>query len=278
MQHLARPFRTVLYVPGDNVRAIEKARDLPCDAVVFDLEDAVPLEEKVNARAAVLAALSIGVFRAPTLLVRLNGLDTRWGRDDLAAMSAAPARLSGLVIPKVVTPLDLRQPVDFVERSGAPLTLWPMIETCGALFSLLQIAQAPYVGGMILGLNDLGAEMGAQSGPDRAPFQAAMSMTVAAARAAGVRAIDGVFNALEDPDGLEAEARQARSFGFDGKSLIHPNQIALCARAFSPTPEERVAAERMIAAYGAGNGGAVRLDGKMIEKMHVEAARRMLGD
>jgi citrate lyase beta subunit len=273
MQQSSRALRTALYVPGANSRAIVKARTLDCDAIIFDLEDAVAPQEKDLARDNVAAALRMGAYKANTLLVRLNGLETPWGREDLKAIPRM-AGIDGIVVPKVATRSDLAEYAHVAKHSS--LGLWPMIETCVSLFNLLEISQAPGVNGLILGLNDLGTEMGIKAGPDRTPFHTAMFLTVAAARSAGIAVIDGVFNSIEDTEGLIAEAKQARAFGFDGKTLIHPAQITPCATAFMLTAEERATAEEIVAAFEAGSGGVVRVEGRMVEEMHANEARRAL--
>ena len=265
-----RPRRSVLFLPGSNPRAVAKARTLPCDVVVLDLEDAVGPDGKAEARAAAAAALAEG-FGDRETAIRINGLDTPWGAEDLAAM--AKARPDIVVIPKVDGPAALDA------CAGADVELWAMVETPAALLTLPQIAgwSAGRLGALVLGVNDLGAAMGARAVPGREPLKTAMALTVAAARAHGLTPIDGVFNRLDDPDGFAAECAQGREFGFQGKSLIHPAQIEPCNAAFSPDAAEVAWARAVTAAFADNPGkGAIRVDGAMVERLHLEQARRTL--
>lgn len=266
-----RPRRSILFLPASNPRAVAKARTLPCDVVVLDLEDAVGPEGKVDARAAAVAAVAEGFGHRETA-VRINGLDTPWGADDLAAM--ADARPGIIVVPKV----DGSAALDAC--AGVDVELWAMIETPAALLALPRIAgwSAGRLGALVLGVNDLGAGLGVRAVPGREPLKTAMALTVAAARAHGLTPVDGVFNRLDDPDGFAAECAQGRDFGFQGKSLIHPAQIAPCNAAFSPDAAEVAWARAVTAAFADDPGkGAIRVDGAMVERLHLEQARRILG-
>nr|WP_314528942.1 CoA ester lyase [uncultured Brevundimonas sp.] len=266
--------RSVLYLPASNARAIEKARTLDCDVAVLDLEDAVAPEAKAAARDAAVAALRDGGF-GPRLGVRINALDTDWGLDDLAAMKAAGATL--VVAPKVETPEAVHALSAGLVRGCA---LWAMIETPRALLALTDIASADgALDGLMLGVNDLAKTLGTGASPDREPFKPWLAMLVAAARTNGLLALDGVFNRIEDADGLAAEAAQGRMYGFDGKSLIHPSQIAAANAAFSPSETEIAHARAVVAAFAAPEAqgqGAIRVGGAMVERLHLEQAKALL--
>lgn len=267
--------RSVLYLPASNARAIEKARTLDCDVAVLDLEDAVAPEAKADARDAAVAAVRGGGF-GPRLGVRINGLDTDWGLDDLTAMKAAGATL--IVAPKVETP----EAIHALSAAGLAkgCALWAMIETPRALMALADIATADgALDGLMLGVNDLAKALGTGASPDREPFKPWLAMLVAAARANGLLAIDGVFNRIDNADGLTAEALQGRLYGFDGKSLIHPSQIAAANAAFSPSEAEIADARAIVAAFdapGAEGQGAIRVNGAMVERLHLEQAKALL--
>jgi citrate lyase subunit beta/citryl-CoA lyase len=277
-----RPRRSVLYMPGSNARAIEKARTLPCDAIVIDLEDAVAPDAKEDARRQVVHAVKAGGFDHREVFIRINGIDSPWSTDDLnAAVAAVP---DAILIPKVTTGEQL-------EQIGARLLgmhadrrirVWAMIETPVALFNIREIAAAALdsetrLAGFVVGTNDLAKETGARIVPGRAPMLPWLSMCVLAAHTYGIDVLDGVYNDLNDTNGFAAECAQARDLGFDGKTLIHPSQIAACNAAFSPTAAELAEARRIIAAFhepdNAGKG-AIQLDGRMIERMHADIARR----
>ena len=264
------PRRSVLYLPASNPRAVEKARTLPCDVVVLDLEDAVGPDDKAAAREAAVTALRQGGFQAREVGVRVNGLDTDWGDADLTALhAAAPAFI---VAPKIST---ADQAAAVTARLPESAALWAMIETPQALFHLDVIAATPGLGALMLGVNDLAAMLRSGPTPDREPLKTAMSLTVAAARARGLSPIDGVFNALDDDAGFEAECRQGRLYGFDGKSLIHPRQIAPANAAFSPSPDEIAWAEGVVAAFEApanAGKGVIRVNGAMVERLHLGRA------
>ncbi|AQR61294.1 CoA ester lyase [Brevundimonas sp. LM2] len=271
--------RSVLFLPASNARAVEKARGLACDIAVLDLEDAVAPDQKLEARAAALEAVRAGGF-AGQVAVRVNALGTPWGEADLAALTrlcAQGARLDWIVAPKV----EDAGTVDAYEaRMHAGVTLCAMIETPRALFALPQIAAAGGpLGALMLGVNDLAKTLGTGATPDREPLKPWLAATVAAAKAHGLAAIDGVFNRLDDPDGLAAECAQGRLYGFDGKSLIHPNQIAAAHAVFSPSEAEVEAAQAIVAAFAAPDAegrGAIRVDGAMVERLHLVQAQALL--
>lgn len=260
--------RSVLFVPATNARALEKARDLDCDAVVIDLEDAVGPADKEAARRAAVTALPAFGGRAA---VRINGAETPWGAADLQALAGSQAM--ALVLPKTGSPADVRW------AAGRGLAVWAMIETLSGVADIAEIAAEPGLAALILGQNDLAAEMGAKPGPDRAPLHLAMSLIVTHARRRGLIALDGVYNAFQDAQGFEAECRQGRAFGFHGKTLIHPSQIQPAHAAFSPDAAEIAWAEAVVSAYaqpGAEDAGVLRIDGRMVERLHLEQARNTL--
>ena len=274
-----RPRRSALYLPGSNARALEKARTLPCDVVILDLEDAVLPEAKDTARAQVVAALAVGGFGRREVVVRVNALDTPWGEADMAALArTAP---DAVLVPKITDSGDLARYDARLGEAPEQTRLWAMVETCRALFHLDTIAGLPgtRLAALVVGGNDLCKEMGAALGGDRAPIQAALTLTVAAARANGVAALDGVFNALHDAAGLEAECRQGAAFGFDGKTLIHPDQIAACNRAFSPSAGRIAWARAVVAGFAAQENagkGVIRVQGEMAERLHLARAEQVL--
>lgn len=260
--------RSVLFVPASNARALDKARSLDCDAVVIDLEDAVGPAEKDAARASALAALPAFAGRAA---VRINGPDTPWGQADLAALTGTDAL--AVVLPKAGSVDQVR----WARGAGRPV--WVMIETLGGVLNLAAIAAEPGVEALVLGQNDLAAEMNARPGADRTPLNLAMSLIVTTARYRGQVALDGVFNAFRDGEGFDAECRQGRAFGFHGKTLIHPSQIAPANAAFGPSDAEIAWARKVVEAYaapGAEDAGVLTVDGEMIERLHLEQARRIL--
>jgi citrate lyase subunit beta/citryl-CoA lyase len=274
-----RPLRSVLFLPASNPRAIEKARTLDCDAVVLDLEDAVGPDAKDIARQAAVTAVREGGFRAGTVALRVNGLETPWGEADVAA--AVEAGPDVVVAPKVGSAEGARAYETALAAAPEPLRLWVMIETAAGVLNLPTLAAA---GGrleaLLFGQNDLSKELGRQVGRSRTGLHPAMAWTVAAARAAGLTPLDGVFNDVADLQGLEAECREGREFGFDGKCLIHPGQVETANRVFAPSEEEAAWARAVVAAFddpaNAGKG-VVRAQGKMAERLHLEQARRILG-
>jgi citrate lyase beta subunit len=266
--------RSVLFLPASNARAIDKARTLSCDVAILDLEDAVAPEAKAEARAAAVQAVRDGGF-APRLAVRINGLDTPWAQDDLAAL--ADTGIDLIVAPKVETGADIHR---LAARLPRRADLWAMIETPLAVLNLNAIASVGGpLKGLVLGVNDLAKGLGTGPSANREPIKPWMAAVVAAARAWGLVAIDGVFNAIDDTDGLTAEAGQGRLFGFDGKSLIHPSQIDAANAAFSVSEAEADRARAVVAAFegpDADDKGAIRHDGGMIERLHLEAAQALL--
>ena len=275
-----RPRRSVLYLPVTNARALEKAKTLACDAVVLDLEDSVAPELKAEAREAAMAAIAAGGFGRRELIVRVNGLDTPWGDADLKAMSQAGP--DGVLVPKINDSGDVARYDGRLSQAPDKTRLWVMIETARSLFHLDGIAGAARntrLACMTIGPNDLAKETGATFAGAREPLWAAMSLTVAAARAYGVTPLDGVFNSVTDAEGFARECAQARTFGFEGKSVIHPNQIGPCNAAFAPSAEELAWAEAVIAAFASPDSdgrGAIRVDGKMVERLHLIQAERLI--
>lgn len=266
----ARPFRSVLYIPASKTRALEKAQGLATDAIIFDLEDAVAVEEKAAARDMLGAALA-GDYGARFKIVRINALDTEWGVDDIAAVKGADA----VLLPKVNGPAD----VDALAALVGDMPIWAMIETPLGILNAAQIAAHPQLAGMVMGTNDLAKDLNCRYVPDRMPLLASLQLSLLAAKAHGVVAIDGVYNAFKDEDGLRTECEQGRDMGFDGKTLIHPAQLAVANQAFAPSEAEVDLARRQIAAFEAaqaeGQGVAV-VDGKIVENLHIVTARRTL--
>jgi citrate lyase subunit beta/citryl-CoA lyase len=270
----------VLYLPGSNARALEKARSLPADALVLDLEDAVAPAAKEEARARVLEAIARGGFGPRELVVRVNGPDTPWGAEDLAA--AARSGADAVLLPKVEGAGAVRAAAGRLALAGAPdgLPLWAMIETPRGVLAADAIAGAtPRLGCLVAGTSDLVKDLGARHVPDRTPVLAALSFVVLAARAHGLFVLDGVHLDLDDAAGLERACAQGRDLGFDGKTLVHPSQIEAANRAFAPTPEEVARAIRIVEAHReaeARGRGVTVVDGRLVEALHVEAARRLL--
>ena len=273
-----RPRRSALYMPASNAKAVDKAKSLPCDVVILDLEDAVAPEAKPAARDAAAAAVRAGGFGGREVVIRVNGLDTEWGEQDLvAAANAAP---DAILVPKVNGPKDVQA---YHKRIvGAPETtrLWAMIETGRALFALdaiAEVAATTRLDAFVLGTNDLAKEMRWRQTPGREPFAAALSMAVAAARTSGLTVLDGVYNGIEDDAGFEAVCEQGVDFGMDGKTLIHPRQIEICNRVFSPSAEEVAFARAVISAFAQPENhgkGVIRVEGRMAELLHLAQAER----
>ena len=276
-----RPRRSVLYMPASNSRALEKARELRADGLILDLEDAVAPEAKAQARDAVVKALNQG-FGDREVLVRINGLDTRWWVDDIDA--AASARPDAVLVPKVSSPRQLQDlAARLVDMGTDPhVRVWAMMETPLAVLNVRDVAAAALdsetrLAGFVMGTNDLAKDTRARLVPGRAPMVPWLMNCVAAARAYGLDILDGVYNDLDNADGFAEECRQARDLGFDGKTLIHPRQIEPCNEAFSPTPEEIEAARKIIAAFDLPeneNKAVIQIDGRMVERLHAEMARR----
>lgn len=278
-----RPRRSALYMPASNRRAIEKARTLPCDVVIFDLEDAVAPEAKEEARANAVAAVAEGGFGGRELVIRVNALGTPWAAADLDAAAACPVH--AILAPKVSDAETVGRYHAAMAAAPATMGFWAMIETSRAIFRLDAIAEAMAArgsgssGAFVLGTNDLAREMGALLAVERTPFLGMMALAVAAAKGHGLAILDGVYNAFDDERGLERQCAEARAFGFDGKTLIHPRQIDSANRLFSPSDEEIAWARAAIAAFelpdNAGKG-AVRIGGEMIERLHLDRARSIL--
>jgi citrate lyase subunit beta / citryl-CoA lyase len=275
-----RPRRSVLYMPGANSRALEKARGLDADGLIFDLEDAVAPDAKAAARAAVAAAVSAGGYGKRELLVRVNALATTWGEDDLAAAATLP--VDGVLLPKVEGADAVRRAEAMLVAHGAGdgLAIWCMIETPLGVLHAAEIAGAhKRVGGLVMGTSDLANDLRAQPTADRMPLLTSLGLCLLAARAFGLPILDGVHLDLADDAGFARSCRQGRELGFDGKTLIHPKTIAAANAAFAPLPEDLAWSHRIIAAHETAvreGKGVVLVDGKLVENLHVANARRLL--
>jgi len=269
-----RPRRSVLYMPGSNARAMEKARNLAADALILDLEDAVSPDAKEIARMQVCEAAKSRAFGSREVVIRINALETPWGEADLPAV--LDARPDAILIPKVSRAADLQN----IDAVAGGMALWAMIETPRAILDIGDIAgSSRNLACLVMGTNDLLKDMGGKPLRSRENLTTALSLCVLAARAHNLAAIDGVFNNIADAEGFQAECLRARAFGFDGKTLVHPSQIAPCNEVFAPSGEEVELARRIIAAFDLPENsgkGAIALDGKMVERLHAEAARRTL--
>ena len=278
MTQAARPFRSVLYIPGSKERALEKAMGLAADAIIFDLEDAVAPDEKPAARKLLTQVLTDWDFGRRARIVRINGFDTEWGHADANAMDEAIARgakIDAILIPKVNRAADL----DAVAEAVPGADLWAMMETCQGMLNAAEIAAHPRLKGMVMGTNDLAKELNSRFRADRLPMQAGLGLCLLAARAHGLVIVDGVYNAFKDEDGLRAECNQGRDMGFDGKTLIHPAQLEIANAAFAPSEAEIDLARRQIAAFDAvtaQGGGVAVVDGKIVENLHIVTARATL--
>ncbi|MBU3577654.1 CoA ester lyase [Polynucleobacter sp. UK-Kesae-W10] len=274
-----RPRRSVLYMPGANTRALEKAKTLAADSLILDLEDAVAPDAKVVARDNIRTALETG-FGHREAVVRINGLNTPWGSEDLKAF--ANTKADAIVLPKVESAKQIQEVVDILETCNArpDLRIWAMIETPLAIFKLSEIASAhPRLAALVMGTSDLVKDLHARHTPERVETQTALSLSVLAARAYGLCVLDGVHLSLDDQAGLKQSCIQGRDMGFDGKTLIHPNQITLANEIFGPSPEEVSEAQARIAAYDAAiqsGAGIAVLNGKLIEELHIQDAKRIL--
>jgi len=277
-----RPRRSVLYMPGSNARALEKAKTLPADALILDLEDAVAPDAKASARDQVCGAVKAGGYGPREVIIRANGLDTPWGRDDILA--AAAARPDGILIPKVSNPETLQEVGKLL--SGAPdnIRVWAMVETPAAMLDIARISAAARdrstrLACFVMGTNDLANETRARFVPGRAPMLPWLSLALTAARAEGLDILDGVYNNISDMDGFRAECEQGRDFGFDGKTLIHPTQVEPANEIFAPPAAEVAWARKIIAAFqlpeNAGKG-VLSVDGKMVEILHAEMGKRVV--
>jgi citrate lyase subunit beta / citryl-CoA lyase len=278
-----RPRRSVLYMPGSNARALEKARELPADCLILDLEDAVAPEAKAQARDAIVKALENG-FGDREVMVRINGLDTRWWVDDLNTVLGGPRKPDAILVPKISDPNQLEDlAARFVDLHIDPhVRVWAMMETPLAMLNALRIAGASLdtetrLSGFVMGTNDLAKDTRARLVPGRAPMLPWLMTCVAAARSFGLGILDGVYNDLGNAEGFVEECKQARDLGFDGKTLIHPRQIDPCNEVFSPSADEVAVARKMIAAFDLpenANKGVVQIDGKMVERLHAEMAKQ----
>jgi citrate lyase subunit beta / citryl-CoA lyase len=275
-----RPRRSALYLPGNKPRAMEKGKTLPADVLIFDLEDAVGPDAKVESRTTVCDAISSHSYQPREVVVRINGVGTDWHDDDLAAVARSGA--DGVLVPKVDTGAQVEALAAALDAFGAPdsLQLWAMIETPRAFLRVEEIVSASErLAALVIGTNDLVNELHALHLPGRAPVMPALALAVLGARATGKVILDGVFNDIKDEDGFRAEARQGREMGFDGKTLIHPSQIGPTNEVFGPSDDEIAHARKVVSAYqeaqSAGNS-VITVDGRMIESLHVRDAQRIL--
>jgi len=270
---MLRPVRSVLYIPASKERALEKARELAADAIIFDLEDAVAPEEKARARAMLAAELAAANFGARLRIVRVNGLETPWGAADLLAFANHPG-MDAVLVPKVNGTGDIEA---VAPRVAKPI--WAMMETARGCLNAATIAAHPRLQGLVMGTNDLARELGARPRADRLPLMAALGTCLLAARAEGKLIVDGVFNAFRDEAGLRSECEQGRDMGFDGKTLVHPSQIAVANATFAPSEADLTLARRQIAAYAEardrGEGVAV-VAGRIVENLHVATAEALI--
>jgi (3S)-malyl-CoA thioesterase len=281
MDKIIKLYRSVLYMPGANTRALDKARNLRADAIIFDLEDAVAVSEKDIARENVAQSLRVGGYAKKSLIIRINGLDTDWGLSDLKMV--ANSDCDAVLIPKV----DSKKDIFLVEKflDSIPLAknvkIWAMIETPDGILNASEISQASKrMGGLVMGTNDLQKELNTRFTSSRLPLITSLSLCILAAKSAGIMCIDGVYNAFKDDVGLLSEAEQGRDLGFDGKTVIHPLQLDIVNKIFAPSVDEKELYIRQIDAFDEaikeGKGVAV-LDGKIVENLHVEIAKRNLG-
>ncbi len=274
-----RPRRSVLYMPSSNERALDKAKTLPADAIIFDLEDAVAPDAKESARPMAVAAASSGEYGSKELTIRCNGLDTPWGADDIAA--AARSGASAVVIPKVASVEYVEQVSRLLNAAGAPdsMAIWPMIETPTAIFDVRHIAAHPRVAVLVMGTNDLARELRAGLVPGRHPLVPHLATALAAAREAGKVILDGVYNDVKNLDGFRDECVQGAEMGFDGKTLIHPGQVDIANDVWAPSEADVEHARKVIAAFDEAvreGRGVITVDGRMIENLHVANAQRTL--
>ncbi|MEQ9491793.1 MAG: CoA ester lyase [Alphaproteobacteria bacterium] len=276
----SRPRRSFLYMPGSNARALDKGRRLAADALIMDLEDSIAPNAKTESRTTITVELGKGGYGRREILVRINALDTDWGRDDIAAIARTSA--DAILVPKVSSVSDVLSVDSAMAAAGAPdgMAIWCMIESPMAILNIREIAAAsPRLGGFVMGTSDLVKDLGALHTTERLPLVTSLGMTVLAARAHGLAIIDGVHLDLDDDAGFKASCRQGREFGFDGKSLIHPKTLAAANAVFGPTENDISHARKVIDAFDAaiadGKGVAV-LDGKLIENLHAETARQVL--
>ncbi|MEI2780239.1 MAG: CoA ester lyase [Candidatus Competibacter sp.] len=281
MPKSARPRRSMLYMPGSNARALDKARTLPADSLILDLEDAVAPDAKELARKQVCEAVAAGGFGMREIIIRVNALSTRWGYDDIALASKSGA--NALLLPKVESADAIRHMESIMRANGAPdsMTIWAMMETPRSILESQRIAEStPRMEGLVMGTSDLAKELDCAHTHERLPFMVSLGLCLLAARAAGLAILDGVYLDLNDEAGFEFACRQGHELGFDGKTLIHPKQIGPCNRVFTPRPEDVAWSRKIIQAHAdaaARGEGVVVVDGKLIENLHVESARRVVG-
>ena len=280
MSQTVRPRRSVLYMPGANTRALEKARSLPADALIFDLEDAVAPEAKEAARTNVVLAAESRAYGKREIVIRCNGLGTPWGEADIEAIAQSGA--DAILVPKVESAAQVTHVVSLLDTAGAPSTMavWAMMETPKGILRAEEIAGAhPRLGLFVMGTNDLVKDMRARHTPMRLPMITALGIGMLAARAHGLAILDGVYNDIQDSAGFRAVCQQGLEMGFDGKTLIHPSQVEPCNEIFAPSAAELEMAGKIVAAFRAAQAegkGVVTVDGRMIENLHVEQAERAL--
>lgn len=281
MPKSARPRRSMLYMPGSNARALEKARTLPADSLILDLEDAVAPDAKELARKQVCEAVAAGGFGMREVLIRVNALSTRWGYEDIAMASKSGA--DGLLLPKVESADAIRHMEAIMRANDAPesMRIWAMMETPRSVLESQRIAEStPRMEGLVMGTSDLAKELDCAHTHERLPFMVSLGLCLLAARAAGLAILDGVYLDLNDETGFEAACKQGQEFGFDGKTLIHPKQVGPCNRVFTPKPQDVAWSRRIIEAHAAATArgeGVVVVDGRLVENLHVESARRVVG-
>ncbi len=280
MLKTARPRRSVLYMPGSNARALEKGRTLAADGLILDLEDAVAPDAKETARDQIRDAIKEGGYGERELIVRVNGMDTSWGHDDLAAAAAMGA--DAVLLPKVESASAVHQAEAILETSGAPndLAIWCMMETPLGMLHAEEVSEAsPRISALVMGTSDLAKDLQCAHTRDRLPFITSLGLCMLAARAAGITILDGVHLDLQDDEGFEYSCRQGAELGFDGKTLIHPKTIDAANKAFSPSPEEVEWSKKIITAHAEASAegkGVVVVDGKLIENLHVLNAQRVV--
>ncbi len=280
MSNTVRPRRSMLYMPGANTRALEKARTLPADALIFDLEDAVAPDAKEAARGNVVAAARSKAYGKREIAIRCNGLATPWGKDDVAAIATSGA--DSILVPKVESAADVASIVSLLDAAGAPSTMavWAMMETPKGILRAEEIAAShKRLQLFVMGTNDLVKDMRARHTPMRLPMITALGLGMLAARAYGLTILDGVYNDIQDAEGFKDVCRQGLEMGFDGKTLIHPSQVEPCNEIFAPSAAELETAARIVSAFKAAQAegkGVVTVDGRMIENLHVEQAERAL--
>ena len=275
-----RPRRSVLYMPGSNARALEKGKGIPADGLILDLEDAVAPDAKVTAREQVVAAVKAGGYGKRELFIRVNGMNTPWGYDDLAA--AAHAGADAVLLPKVDSAETVRQAEAVLDAVGAPkdLAIWCMMETARGMLHAEEIADAsPRLGGLVMGTSDLAKDLHCAHTAMRMPMSTSLGLCLLAARAAKIAIVDGVYLDLQDDDGFKASCVQGLELGFDGKTLIHPKTVAVANDVFAPSAEEVEQSQKIMAAFEAATAegkGVVVVDGKLIENLHVDNAKRLV--